>query len=79
MDAEEIDFGTFEDGGADAEGDRDAGDEGDEFAGFGGADADVPLFAPARRFEGPVLDLMGKGIALDVGVGITSLGRKRSS
>ena len=56
MDAEEVDFGGFEDCGADAEGDGDAGDEGDEFAGFGGADADVPVGAPARGFEGPAGD-----------------------
>ena len=54
MDAEEVDFGAFEDGGADAEGHGNAGDEGDEFAGFGGADTDMPLFAPAGGFEGPV-------------------------
>lgn len=47
MDAEEVYFGYCELLLADAEGGRDAGDEGDEFAGFGGADADVPFFAPA--------------------------------
>ena len=47
MDAEEVDFSAFEGLRADAQGHGDAGDEGDEFAGFGSADADMPLFAPA--------------------------------
>ena len=54
MDAEEVDFGAFEGFGADAQGHRHSRNEGDKFAGFGGADADVPLFAPAGRFECPV-------------------------
>ena len=58
MDAEEIDLGTFEDGGAHAEGHGNAGDEGDEFAGFRGADADVPFFAPAGGFESPVVEVL---------------------
>ncbi len=53
VDAKEVDFGAFEGLGADAQGHGHAGDEGDEFARFGGADADVPLFAPARGLESP--------------------------
>lgn len=51
--AEEVDFCGFENRGADAQGDGDAGDEGDEFAGFGGPHADVPFRAPAGGLESP--------------------------
>ncbi len=55
MDAEEVDFGAVQDIGADVEGHGDAGNKGDEFAGFGGADPNVPFFAPARGSECPDL------------------------
>jgi hypothetical protein len=50
---EEVDFGAVEGLFPHAEVDGDGGDEGDEFAGCGGADADVPFFFPAWRFECP--------------------------
>lgn len=53
MYAEEVYFRRFEGRRAHAQGDGNAGDEGDEFVGFSGADADVPFFAPAGGFEGP--------------------------
>lgn len=53
VDAEEVDFGAIQDIGADAEGHGDARNEGDEFAGFSSADADIPFFPPSRGFERP--------------------------
>jgi hypothetical protein len=61
--AEEVDFGAVERLLADAQGDGDAGDEGDELARAGCADADVPLFLPAGRFEGPAVVSLGSGSA----------------
>ena len=55
MDTEEVDFGAFESIGADSEGNRDSGYECYQALRFRRADADVPLFAPAGRFERPVL------------------------
>ena len=54
VDAQEVDLGCVEDLLTHAEGDGHAGDEGDELAGFGGADADVPVWAPAGGEESPV-------------------------
>ena len=80
VDAEEVDLGAFERFGADAEGHGDAGDEGDEFAGFGGADADVPLFAPAGGFECPEFALAFHTVGFTAGEErCTSSRRKRSS
>ena len=53
VDAEEVDFGGFEEDAPDVELDGYAKDAGDEFARFGRADADVPCRAPAGRFQCP--------------------------
>jgi hypothetical protein len=45
--AEEVYLGGFEDFAANADVGGNAGDEGDELAGFGGANTNVPFFAPA--------------------------------
>lgn len=57
--AHEVDLGAADGVGADAERDGDAGDEGDEFAGGGCADAYVPVCAPAGGLEGPGGMLVG--------------------
>lgn len=53
VDAEEVDFGAGDDLVTDSHAHGDGGDEGDELAGLGGADADVVVFGPARRHHGP--------------------------
>lgn len=54
VDTEEVDLGGFEGLLADAQGDGDARDEGDELLGGDGADADVPVCFPAWGEECPL-------------------------
>ena len=55
MYAQEIDFGCVEDFLSNSEFHGDGGDEGDEFSGCAGSDADVPFFGPAWRHQSPVI------------------------
>ncbi len=68
VDAEEVNLGGWKGGGADAQGDGDAGDEGDEFLRLGGADADVPFWFPAGGEECPATcELTPVGVGLEGG------------
>ena len=50
MDTKEVNLRASQGRGANAESDRDPGDEGNKLLGFAGSDSDVPFLSPARRF-----------------------------
>lgn len=54
VDGQEVNLGAHDVLVADAQVDGNGGDEGDELAGLGGADADVVVLFPAGRHHGPI-------------------------